>query len=292
MGGGGTLLPRGRVTGLPGSPAAGRAASHSMLACGALSVLLRAAAGRRCGCPQPNPAGGRGAGGAAAAHLSCQPAPGRLVVPGHRAHGVCCRLQSSPRAESSSRLPHAAGRPDQLPRMPALGCHWMPALAALHSPPTHPPPQFVVKDEPGGGQRVAGVDWRFNAWGGLEGGLYASWERDDAVAGAILQASGRLPRAAGVAAVWVWIEGGLGASRTSAAMCVAPTQAACKPTVLGPTARACPADGGRAPLPLPHCDGGRQHPRGRPGHAAHHRRGRPASWHVMAGPQLGPLPAA
>lgn len=51
-----------------------------------------------------------------------------------------------------------------------------------------PPMQFVVKDEPGGGRTLAGVDWRFNAWGGLEGGLYASWGRDDAVAGTILQA--------------------------------------------------------------------------------------------------------
>ncbi|KAI7845118.1 hypothetical protein COHA_001323 [Chlorella ohadii] len=51
-------------------------------------------------------------------------------------------------------------------------------------------PTFVVKDQPGGGRTVAGVDWQFNAWGGLEGGLYASWERDDAVAGTILQMEG------------------------------------------------------------------------------------------------------
>lgn len=49
--------------------------------------------------------------------------------------------------------------------------------------------QFVVKDEAGGGRAVAGVDWQFNAWGGLEGGLYASWDRDNAAAGTILQAS-------------------------------------------------------------------------------------------------------
>jgi len=48
--------------------------------------------------------------------------------------------------------------------------------------------QFIVKDGPDGGRTVAGVDWQFNAWGSLEGGLYASWERDDAVAGTILQA--------------------------------------------------------------------------------------------------------
>ncbi len=42
-------------------------------------------------------------------------------------------------------------------------------------------PTFVVN-----GSEVRGVDWRFNAWGGANGGLYASWDRDDAVAGKIL----------------------------------------------------------------------------------------------------------
>jgi agmatine deiminase len=32
-----------------------------------------------------------------------------------------------------------------------------------------------------------GVDWRFNAWGGNDGGLYSSWERDDAVAARVLE---------------------------------------------------------------------------------------------------------
>jgi agmatine deiminase len=44
-------------------------------------------------------------------------------------------------------------------------------------------PTFVVD---GKGSR-RGVDWRFNAWGGLEGGLYSSWERDDRVAAKILE---------------------------------------------------------------------------------------------------------
>src|SRR4029077_20290149 len=39
-------------------------------------------------------------------------------------------------------------------------------------------PTFVVDDD--GGRR--GVDWRFNAWGGLEGGLYYPWDRDERVA--------------------------------------------------------------------------------------------------------------
>jgi agmatine deiminase len=32
-----------------------------------------------------------------------------------------------------------------------------------------------------------GVDWRFNAWGGLEGGLYFPWDMDDAVAQKVLE---------------------------------------------------------------------------------------------------------
>ncbi|KAL4447581.1 hypothetical protein ABPG75_004800 [Micractinium tetrahymenae] len=51
-------------------------------------------------------------------------------------------------------------------------------------------PTFVVKEGPAGQRAVAGIDWRFNAWGGEEGGLYSSWERDDAVAGHILQMEG------------------------------------------------------------------------------------------------------
>jgi agmatine deiminase len=42
-------------------------------------------------------------------------------------------------------------------------------------------PTFVVN-----GTEVRGVDWMFNAWGGANGGLYASWDQDDAVARKIL----------------------------------------------------------------------------------------------------------
>ena len=35
-----------------------------------------------------------------------------------------------------------------------------------------------------------GVDWRFNAWGGERGGLYASWDQDDAMAAAVCAAEG------------------------------------------------------------------------------------------------------
>lgn len=44
-------------------------------------------------------------------------------------------------------------------------------------------PTFVVD----GKGSVRGVDWTFNAWGGLDGGLYADWQRDDEVAQKILE---------------------------------------------------------------------------------------------------------
>jgi agmatine deiminase len=47
-------------------------------------------------------------------------------------------------------------------------------------------PSFVV-DARG---RRRGVDWRFNAWGGLEGGLYFPWDRDAEVAQKILEIEG------------------------------------------------------------------------------------------------------
>jgi agmatine deiminase len=47
-------------------------------------------------------------------------------------------------------------------------------------------PTFVI--DGAGGRR--GVDWRFNAWGGLEGGLYAPWDRDDAAAARMLEIEG------------------------------------------------------------------------------------------------------
>jgi agmatine deiminase len=47
-------------------------------------------------------------------------------------------------------------------------------------------PSFLVDGN--GGRR--GVDWRFNAWGGLRGGLYFPWDRDDRVAQKILEIEG------------------------------------------------------------------------------------------------------
>jgi agmatine deiminase len=47
-------------------------------------------------------------------------------------------------------------------------------------------PTFVVD---GAGER-RGVDWPFNAWGGLDGGLYEPWDRDDRVAAKVLEVEG------------------------------------------------------------------------------------------------------
>jgi agmatine deiminase len=50
-------------------------------------------------------------------------------------------------------------------------------------------PTFLLDDR--GGRR--GVDWRFNAWGGLDGGLYFPWDRDERVAAKVLEVE-RAPR--------------------------------------------------------------------------------------------------
>ncbi|MGN6256616.1 MAG: agmatine deiminase [Solirubrobacterales bacterium] len=47
-------------------------------------------------------------------------------------------------------------------------------------------PTFVID----GSSRRRGVDWRFNAWGGTEGGLYFSWDRDDRAAAKVLEIEG------------------------------------------------------------------------------------------------------
>jgi agmatine deiminase len=38
---------------------------------------------------------------------------------------------------------------------------------------------------------VRGVHWRFNAWGGLQGGLYSPWDQDELVALKVLEIEGR-----------------------------------------------------------------------------------------------------
>jgi agmatine deiminase len=47
-------------------------------------------------------------------------------------------------------------------------------------------PTFVID----GRGRRRGVDWTFNAWGGLGGGLYFPWDRDDEVAQKVLEIEG------------------------------------------------------------------------------------------------------
>ncbi|HWK73343.1 MAG TPA: agmatine deiminase [Povalibacter sp.] len=48
-------------------------------------------------------------------------------------------------------------------------------------------PTFVVNRR----GEVRGVDWVFNAWGGLNGGLYFPWDQDDLVARKVLEIEGR-----------------------------------------------------------------------------------------------------
>jgi agmatine deiminase len=47
-------------------------------------------------------------------------------------------------------------------------------------------PTFVID----GKGRRRGIDWTFNAWGGLHGGLYFPWDRDDEVARKVLEVEG------------------------------------------------------------------------------------------------------
>jgi agmatine deiminase len=48
-------------------------------------------------------------------------------------------------------------------------------------------PTFVVNSR----GVLRGVDWQFNAWGGLHGGLYFPWDQDDLVARKVLEIEGR-----------------------------------------------------------------------------------------------------
>ena len=48
-------------------------------------------------------------------------------------------------------------------------------------------PTFVVNRR----GEVRGVDWVFNAWGGLNGGLYFPWDQDDLVARKVMEIEGR-----------------------------------------------------------------------------------------------------
>ncbi len=47
-------------------------------------------------------------------------------------------------------------------------------------------PTFVVNGRGG----LRGVDWMFNAWGGLDGGIYFPWDRDEGVAQKVIEIEG------------------------------------------------------------------------------------------------------
>ncbi|HEY0748931.1 MAG TPA: agmatine deiminase [Steroidobacteraceae bacterium] len=47
-------------------------------------------------------------------------------------------------------------------------------------------PTFVIDNK----GRRRGIDWTFNAWGGLQGGLYFPWDRDDEVAQKVIELEG------------------------------------------------------------------------------------------------------
>ncbi len=47
-------------------------------------------------------------------------------------------------------------------------------------------PTFVVNER----GELRGVDWVFNAWGGISGGLYFPWDQDDLVARKVLEIEG------------------------------------------------------------------------------------------------------
>lgn len=47
-------------------------------------------------------------------------------------------------------------------------------------------PTFVINGKGG----VRGIDWKFNAWGGFNGGLYFPWDKDDMVAAKVMEIEG------------------------------------------------------------------------------------------------------
>ncbi|MEE4166521.1 MAG: agmatine deiminase [Desulfocapsaceae bacterium] len=49
-------------------------------------------------------------------------------------------------------------------------------------------PTFVTNNS----GEVRGIDWRFNAWGGNDGGLYQPWDSDEQVAGTVLRLEKKL----------------------------------------------------------------------------------------------------
>jgi agmatine deiminase len=79
---------------------------------------------------------------------------------------------------SAAQFQNARSRLPQKVRVIELSCNdaWMRDCG----------PSFVI-DRQG---RRRGIDWRFNAWGGLAGGLYFPWDLDDQVAQKVLELEG------------------------------------------------------------------------------------------------------
>ncbi|CAM8972275.1 unnamed protein product [Rhodiola kirilowii] len=55
------------------------------------------------------------------------------------------------------------------------------------------PTIVVAKNKPQSEQKIAGIDWNFNSWGGLEDGCYQDWSHDLLVARKILEIE-KIPR--------------------------------------------------------------------------------------------------
>ena len=108
--------------------------------------------------------------------------PERLLVPGQWPHSAPQPL--CPATSCMHSVACCLPRDCMLACMLALGYPCALQLLELYHSKWWP--QFVVRDSADGKRELAGVDWRFNAWGGLKGGLYKDW-RDDNLVGGWLQ---------------------------------------------------------------------------------------------------------
>ena len=198
----------------------------------------------------------------------------------HRAHGTraggrgCGRAQCKAVAGPAAQAVRAG-----LVAMATHRCRRRPGANWLcPPPPPYPlPPQFVLREEASGQRSLGGIDWVFNAWGGGEGGMYATWERDQAVAATVLQVRWVLGSGLGDGRRQSSVEArrcsAAGASDacmcTSSRRCTCPSHICLLPAPC--SSLTLPAGGERAPLCLPYSYGGGQPTRGRRGHAADHR---------------------
>ena len=112
----------------------------------------------------------------------------RQLARGGAARPTCVRRCGKRLSPNSSRFPSALPPRTTRPRARSCRDHvrvveiahddsWMRDVG----------PTFVVNKR----GVVRGVDWHFNAWGGLNGGLYFPWDQDDLVARKVLEIEGR-----------------------------------------------------------------------------------------------------